>query len=308
MSTKKDKKAADVPEYPLDEPTTSGKEGTGAEAAPEPVGTSGRMEKDPALVQKPEESAVPDEAPKKKKKSPEEVKAVLNKIVDEKMEEKGMAVVPLDQQERAIRIDRKKMEYRLEMADRFFAAGCFSNDCKNAEQVFTKIQAGAEMGLAEMQSMRSLYMVNGNISWWGAAVGARMRLFGYKLSYEDETPTTVTAVVTKGDEEYRESVDAEKDIVLQKSTANKFAPREKKRYYALSLIMKFHLPHLFGGYDIKEVVEDLPPIQQMSSDAKVELVNDKKQALRDKKKAQEEGEAVVDPRQTAIEVTPEEGE
>lgn len=92
------------------------------------------------------------------------------------------------------------------LANTYFKSNCFTNDCKNVEQVFVKIQAGRELGLNPMESMNDLYILHGNVTLWGAGLAKRFRRFGYKIEFKDEISNfdyTSTRGVKKNTADYK---------------------------------------------------------------------------------------------------------
>lgn len=143
------------------------------------------------------------------------------------------------------------------MAESFAKSGAFGADIKgNGYAALVKIQAGFEMGMAPMEAMNSLYIVNGHVSIYGSAMVKRLRRFGWTLKYDDQ-PKSCTVTVKKGDEEY--SFTSTEDMMV-KSQAYKFAPMEKLRYHAISRIIRFNIPEVMdaGITYLKEEIEDMP--------------------------------------------------
>lgn len=161
---------------------------------------------------------------------------------------------PLD-----IHFQRERISQMMTIADTLVKANCFGRDVNNAFQAFVKIQAGAEMQMPPMEAMNSLYIVNGKITLWGAAVSKRIRDHGWKITYEEETETQVTAVVEKNGESHQYTA-TQKQLKDLGSKAAGFALADKLRWHALGRLLRFHIPEVMGNAVsyLKEEVDDLP--------------------------------------------------
>lgn len=142
---------------------------------------------------------------------------------------------------------RAMMNYKLDMAKRFIASGAFPKGM-TPEQAYTIMQAGAEMGMKEVEALNSLYITNGAIDYHGKAMTAKFREKGYAIEYLDENNNGVTVRVynEQTGEDYKEIVRRD-DQILQKSRAMTFAAKNKMRFHGLRAIMAFHLAHHFGS-------------------------------------------------------------
>jgi len=164
------------------------------------------------------------------------------------------------------------------LASTFITSGALPEHYKNKAQVAMAIQAGYEMGMKPIESLQSLYPVNGQWNIWGKAVPKRFRLHGYRISYKEESENSCTAVVTKIDdpsETYEETMTFElaeksgyvsytdrysKEEVLKLGWKEGMNRKRKLRYNALSMIISTYLPDVLdGAQDIQEVFEDAMP-------------------------------------------------
>ena len=142
------------------------------------------------------------------------------------------------------------------------------------EQVFMAIMAGKEMGMGMIESLNSLYFVNGKINLYGAGLVARFRAAGWDIEYEDESDTKCTAVVSRTTKQGTEEVkatflfeDAEKSGYTKARDGKlKFGwylgmnRKLKLRYGALNLVAKTYLPEVMGAVrGIVEIEEDATP-------------------------------------------------
>lgn len=234
------------------------------------------------------------------KKSPEiikaeaEAKALVVKAESEaqveriKMENELLMSTP---EGRQILLNERLVKGRIAMANKLFAAGCFTTDVHNAEQAFVKIQAGYEMGMTEMRAMNGLYIVNGKVTVWGQETSRRLKEHGWELFYENESDDGVTVKIknSKTGKEYKETVN-KNEKQLANSRAMGFAPKNKMRFYGLAQLIKFHAPEVLNGHEITENVIDMPPIEDQAREAGIEQTLDKKEQLRKLKTGEQKGE------------------
>lgn len=144
-----------------------------------------------------------------------------------------------------------ELDYSLKMAKQFSDSRAFTKDA-TPEQIYVLMKAGAEMGLKEVESLQSLYIVNGQIDFYGDKMIAQLTKHGYKVEYinevEEKGKEKVTAVVTSRDGKFKASETAtSQDQIILQSKAAKFALKNKLRFHAVRMIASFHLPHLFGS-------------------------------------------------------------
>lgn len=140
---------------------------------------------------------------------------------------------------------------------------------ENAYTVVMKMQAGREMGLKPIESIKSFYIVRGVLTIFGSAVTRRLREHGWRINYKDETDKC-TVTVTKGNEEYTDSLTfKEAEESKWTSGQNGLKPgwlpganrKLKLRYGAVSSLIKTYLPDVLGSAaDLKEVAEDTMPL------------------------------------------------
>lgn len=156
------------------------------------------------------------------------------------------------------------------MAETFRASGAFPAE-DNTPKLLVKLQAGREMGMTPVESIKSFYFVNGQINIFGAATMRRLREHGWSINFKD-TPNACTATITKGKEKYSDTLtfeEAEKSGWTKggaqgylkagwKEGANR---KLKLRYGAVSLLIKTYVPEVLGSaVDIAEVAMDAMPV------------------------------------------------
>ncbi len=137
----------------------------------------------------------------------------------------------------------------LTMADQFFKSGCFGGDVKNTHQALVKIQTGLEMGMAPMESMNSLYIVNGKVNIYGSAMTKKLRQAGWTISDEyddDANPKLCKVTVSKGEESYSyESTLLELEKL--NSQAAKKAPKDKLFWHGVGRIIRKYIPEVLDS-------------------------------------------------------------
>ncbi|MCB0502866.1 MAG: hypothetical protein KDD32_09285 [Bacteroidetes bacterium] len=139
------------------------------------------------------------------------------------------------------------MDYELKVAEKFSKSGAFPNI--SPEQCYVLIRAGQEMGMTQLESMNSLYIVKGKIELYGKGMVSRLTKAGYKIKFENESDKGVTVIVYNDNEHYQEDV-KDSDQVLKNSKAMGFAKKNKMRFHGIRQIGNFYLPHLFGSVNM----------------------------------------------------------
>lgn len=157
----------------------------------------------------------------------------------------------------------------------------------NAATIVVKIQAGYEMGLKPIESLKSFYIVNGVLSIYGAAIVRRLREHGWSVKYIDED-NKCTATVKKGEEEFTDTLTFE-DAEKSKWTKDKNgylkpgwyegANRKMKlRYGIISMILKTYIPEVLGSAsEIAEIAEDTTPLYKKDAIDQTPEVDDVRQ-------------------------------
>lgn len=160
------------------------------------------------------------------------------------------------------------------MAQVFFMSKAFPSYIQNAAQLQVIMQAGYEMGMKPMEALKSLYIVNGQVNVWGAALGRRLREHGWTIKYNKDKDADegegVTAIIERKStkEKYEMTAyfsAAEKSGYTKYNGTEKVGWRAgtnrrlKLSYLALSMLIKLHVPEVLGSAsDIQEVAEDYP--------------------------------------------------
>lgn len=154
------------------------------------------------------------------------------------------------------------------MAETLIISKALPDYIKNKEQAIVVMQAGFEMGMKPLESLNSLYLVNGQITIWGKALVKRFKVHGWTLSYKDKKDeTTVTATNKKTGETVSEIMtfaEAEQSNYTRGRDGKlKFGWQEgtnrilKLRYGALNKLLKTQLPEVLeSAQGVAEVYED----------------------------------------------------
>lgn len=159
------------------------------------------------------------------------------------------------------------------MARAFKNSGAIPSYIKNEYQLIMVMQAGYEMGMKPVESIKSLYIVNGSITIYAEALTRRLNEWGFEIDYEDE-PDKCTAIIThpNSDKEVRETYTYQQAVDSGYTTDNSGKQKigwkkgenrlVKLRYGALRRAIKTRIAYVMGSVsDIKEVAEDYQPIE-----------------------------------------------
>ncbi len=142
---------------------------------------------------------------------------------------------------------------------------------KNPANVLVALQTGYEMGLMPMQSLNSLYIINGKVNIYGSTQTFLLKKHGWKIATENWTDKSCTVRVHKGEEKY-EYTTAITDLTAT-SKAKSFAPKEKLYYHCISRIIRSYLPEVLGGNHLMtEYDQDLI---ESNTSIKKEIIDEK---------------------------------
>ena len=148
-----------------------------------------------------------------------------------------------------------------------------------AEKVLVTILTGMEAGLSPMQSLRSVYVVNGRPGWMGDAALALVRRSGMLAAYKAEEIRDAAGkylgarVYSKrkdrGGLETEQTTtftmeDAKAKGLAAKDDAWKNFPERKCHYRALGFNLKDQFSDVLLGLDIGDNLRELPPMREPS--------------------------------------------
>lgn len=169
----------------------------------------------------------------------------------------------------SISTHKQLWEHMNTIAKTFIESRAMPSYIVNSAQAMVVLEAGHEMGLQFMESVKYLYLINGSIALTGQGAARKLKDAGYRAEYKDEEDKC-TVTVFKGKEEiasetvtFKEADDSgytkTKDGDIKPGWKPGMNRKLKLRYLGLSIIIKTHLPDVLGSaVDIKEVAEDYP--------------------------------------------------
>jgi hypothetical protein len=167
----------------------------------------------------------------------------------------------------------------------FQQSGMFS-DVKTQAQAVVKILAGRELGLAPLEAMTNIYIVNGKVSLQAKLIAALIKKSGKydyqidKLTDEECTITFLQLIDNKRVEIGKSSFtrqDAAKAGVINKDVWKNY-PRNMLFARALSNGARWYTADVFCGYTTEEVQEDPASTKVISITTDGEVVSGSSQA------------------------------
>jgi len=121
------------------------------------------------------------------------------------------------------------------------------------------LQAGREIGLAPMESLNSLYFVNGKVAMYGEAVPNQIMRAGHRIVWGDCDAEKAEVTIIRGDDGQRMTTKfTMKEAQERGYTSNpiyKKFPENMLKWRALSMTAKFICPDALRGIGIKEDME-----------------------------------------------------
>ena len=157
------------------------------------------------------------------------------------------------------------------MAETFKASGAFPAE-DNAAKLLVKMQAGREMGMSPIESVKSFYFVKGTVNIFGAAAQRRLREHGWNIKYKDGLNKCTATISNNKGERYKDTLtfeEAEKSGWTKGTYGLKPGWMEganrklKLRYGVISLLIKTYVPEVLGSaVDIAEVAMDAMPVYE----------------------------------------------
>ena len=161
-----------------------------------------------------------------------------------------LSTVQQTNEQSAIRLsfDNDMFKTMLAMSERLVKGGAFSKSIANAEQAFTIIQAGYEMGISPVEALNGFYIVNGSIRPYGTTLTKRLRKHGWKVTIGKHDEKVCEVTITKHDETYSyEATYAE--VEKLRSQALQKSPKDKLYYHAISRIVRYYVPDVLSSVD-----------------------------------------------------------
>jgi len=146
----------------------------------------------------------------------------------------------------------------------FMQSGMF-NDVKSQAQAVVKILAGRELGLAPLESMTNIYLVNGKVALQSKLIGALIKKsnkYDYTIDKLDEKECTITFYqlnATKERTEIGKSTftiqDAARAGIVNKEVWKNY-PRNMLYARAIANGARWYVADIFCGYTTEEVEEN----------------------------------------------------
>ena len=176
------------------------------------------------------------------------------------MEEKKLKTVKT----KALQVDVQMLTEPMALGDVFVKSGMFK-DIKSQAQAVVKILAGRELGLAPLESMTNIYMVNGKVALQAKIIGSlikKSQKYDYTVNKLDDQECEITFY---GYEEHSEKVtkvelgksnftikDAAKAGIVNKDVWKNY-PRNMLFARALSNGARWYTSDVFCGYTAEEL-------------------------------------------------------
>lgn len=137
--------------------------------------------------------------------------------------------------------------------------GVMPNSIDTLPKMVVALQAGKEIGLSPIESMNSLYFVNGKIAMYGEAVPNQLYRAGHSIKWGkcDDKQAEVTVVRGDNGESMTTKLTMQQAIergYTKNAVWQKF-PENMLKWRALSMTAKFIAPDALKGVGIKEDLE-----------------------------------------------------
>lgn len=153
----------------------------------------------------------------------------------------------------------------MQLGEVFMQSGMFK-DIGSQAQAVVKILAGKELGLAPLEAMTNLYIVNGKVALQAKVIGALIKKNGkydYKVEKLDETECVVSFFQIEGGNKVELGKssftikDAAKAGIVNKDVWKSY-PRNMLFARALSNGARWYASDAFCGYTVEEIENPLP--------------------------------------------------
>lgn len=170
--------------------------------------------------------------------------------------------LPMQPTTKLLTVEQQDFNNRYTMSNLLYKSKCAPKCYQNPLQVMYAIQAGHEMGMQPVESLNTLYIVNGQVTLWGVGLAKRLRQFGYEIFFEDGENIDGCIAKIKKDGVEHEYHAKMAEVQKMSKQAYKFAPRDKARWHALSRLVRFSAPEVLGSISYTgEEIEDAPSMK-----------------------------------------------
>lgn len=155
------------------------------------------------------------------------------------------------------------------MAQTFIDAKAFPSDIVNVPQAMVRLQAGRELGLMPIESMKYISLINGRPSLWGEKAIEMVISAGHRVEWGDCNEKTATCTITRGDTGKWMSQTFTIEMANARGLTKKggpwlTAPENMLKFKAFHAIAKFLVPDALRGASIAEIEEtEMPAIEPL---------------------------------------------
>jgi hypothetical protein len=137
--------------------------------------------------------------------------------------------------------------------------GVLPKGIDTVQKMMVVLQAGREIGLAPMESLNSLYFVNGKVSMYGEAVPMQIMRAGHEIIWGKCDKEKATVTIKRGDNgnEMTQTftmAEAKERGYTSNALYQKF-PENMLKWRVLGMVSKFIAPDALRGIGIKEDME-----------------------------------------------------
>jgi|TARA_Y100000310_G_scaffold84459_1_gene81320 hypothetical protein len=167
------------------------------------------------------------------------------------------------------------------MCQKFAQSGALPSTINNASKAIVVVQTGLEMGLAPMQSINSLYLINGRVGVEGKVYLQKMMEAGVQIEWHERTDEKASATFKYKDRpEYKiEFTTQDFTSLLGKDNWKKW-PRNMLMWKVVEDAGRFYCPEVLHGAEVRDAwdvvdvqpAEDVPDKLKTKQEQKAEVV------------------------------------
>lgn len=156
-----------------------------------------------------------------------------------------------------------------DFAGMMITSGAFPKDT-NAQKIVVALQAGYEMGLTPMESINSMYFVNGRVSIFGETAIALVKKHGHDVIFSDCDATKATCTIIRKDGQTLSN-----SLTMAEATERRLnqtwdynerkwkmkgpwlsAPENMLKFKVFHMTAKFIVPEVFHNVPLKEELDE----------------------------------------------------
>lgn len=145
------------------------------------------------------------------------------------------------------------------VAKTFINGGAMPKGIDTAQKMMVILQAGREAMLSPIESLNSLYIVNGKVAMYGDAVPLQIMRAGHQIKWGICNHETATVTIRRGDTGEEMTTTFTMQMARERGyTKNEIYqkyPENMLKWRALSMTAKFICPDALHGIGIKEEME-----------------------------------------------------